>query len=279
MEQPVIRLHPLSTDPFDVSTNTWQEILTAFGFERKRAKNVYETRDGKYAVKIIPMSKKELSNEMSVSLQLNDILKQDSPQIFGYSYGYITSQELPPGINVASDNKGYVYLFSKPIRYTFDKDLPNDPKINEEFYFEILIGLYYIRKTIPFTHYDVHSGQLMFNYLDKHTLRKYKINNALVVSIRSNFEPKLIDYDRAMIGPKYTDDNLILAKKMWDKSDILHLSRIFIYRNITKKFENFLQQNVIHTYGELYPTKPGYDSGAKFENIEALLQTYFGKSK
>jgi hypothetical protein len=51
----------------------------------------------------------------------------------------------------------YVYLFMTPFESSFS-DLPDETQGNEDFFFEILTGLYYARKAFSFCHWDIHEG-------------------------------------------------------------------------------------------------------------------------
>jgi hypothetical protein len=113
------------------------------------------------------------------------------------------------------------------IDQTFDK-LPDEPKTKEDFYFEILIGIYFARKQLKFTHWDVRTGNLMFNELEEPITRVYSISNGFYVIIKdSAIQPKVIDYGKSAIEPTYTDEQWREARfrKMWNKSDLYHIPR------------------------------------------------------
>ncbi len=103
--------------------------------------------------KVIPSTCPQLSNEIHVFDTLNTL--SNLTLIFGHAYGYVLSLDPPPEQDNSSqdDKEGghYVYLFMQPFEHNFS-DLPDEPKANEDFYFEILIGLYYDeRRSISLT--------------------------------------------------------------------------------------------------------------------------------
>jgi hypothetical protein len=224
---------------------------------------------------------KHLPNEISVSNQLIALFKHT--QIFQFTYGYILCTELPPNITPFDQDFGYIYLVSELIDQTFDA-LPDEPKTNEDFYFEILIGIYFARKLLKFTHWDIHTGNLMFNELEEPTTRVHQISNGFYVVIKNSaIQPKLIDYGKSAIEPTYTDAQWkeTRFRKMWNKSDLYHISLIFSHRqNLSDKFRTFLQEHVLSIYrSSMYATKLESDSAANYENIEKLLHLYFDSQK
>jgi hypothetical protein len=95
----------------------------------------------------------------------------------------------------------------------------------------------------------------------------------------SNIEPKLIDYGKSVIDKEYTDTRWREPrfKKMWNKSDIYHLSLIFSHRqNLTTKFRDFLDVVVLPSYrASMYATKKEKDSASNYQNIADFLKIYF----
>jgi hypothetical protein len=271
---------PLSIDPVPIVHMTFDQIANDFGFSKMLSKHVFAAEND-YAVKIIAKSDKHLSNEIAVCNQLIALFKHT--QIFQYTYGYILCMDLPSDVAPFDQDFGYIYLFSELIDQPFDK-LPDEDKTNEDFYFEILIGLYYARKLLKFTHWDIHDGNLMFNTLEEPTTRVYPISNGFYVAIKnSTIMAKLIDYGKSAIEPTYTDAQWkeTRFRKMWNKSDLYHISLIFSHRqHLSDKFREFLQEDVLPVYrSSMYATKLESDSAANFENIEKLLHLYFDGQK
>ena len=270
---------PLSADPTGLRVMSWQSIEDTFDVIGPIGKRNYQTQD--YAVKVIPSDSPSLANELKVSNALNSLLNQT--KAFVFTNGYILSPDLPPDYVELDlekpENLGhFVHLFMENIDFNFG-DLADEPKVNEDFYFEILIGLYYARKRFNFTHWDIHEGQLMFNELFEKTTRRYRIGDFYVTIANSDIEPKLIDYGKSMIAPEYDDSQAQNPqyKKMWNKSDIYHLSRIFSQRqNLSPKFRDFLDRVVLPAYrSSMYATRPEKDSANNYQNIEDLLRIYF----
>ncbi len=251
---------------------------------------VFAARD--YAVKVMQDHDPDMLNELAVGNKLNDLSKKNLTQVFNYVSGYVLSTELPPGIqlepiSVYEANMGYsdyeahhyVYIFSELVKNPFDM-LPDEPKANEDFYFEILVGLFYARRRFNFCHWDLHEKNLMFNVSKSKRSRAYKISDFYVTIEDTVIEPKLIDYGKSVVDETYSDDKWREAryKKLWNKSDIYHLSLIFSHRrNLSDKFRQFLERDVLPKYvGSMYARKLEQDSGANHQNIEALLKLYFG---
>jgi hypothetical protein len=172
----------------------------------------------------------------------------------------------------------YVYLFMIPFESDFS-DLPDEPQANEDFFFEILIGLYYARKAFSFCHWDIHDGQLMFNTLAEEQLRCYKIGeddkgNVFYVSIRSRIEPKLVDFGKSVIAETAGENS---DPKLWNKSDIYHLALLFSHHeNLSEAFRQFLEETVLPAYkSSMYATRPQKDCSTNYANIEELLRTWY----
>ena len=305
---------PLTMDPTDMVIMSWAEIDHTYPFQKMVSTRVFKTgkkrdddgsstqhlEDTEYAVKIIPRNDPNLSSEVAISNALNEFGYNHITPVFATTYGYILSKDLPPNAKrLARDTQHayglqhFVYLFMEPITFTF-AELPDEPKVNEDFYFEVLIGLFYARKLLQFTHWDIHQNQLMFNRSRDKTTRSYRIdttglkdsNNAFYVTIESDIEPKLIDYGKSAMsitgGPDeevYTDARWRMPqfKKFWNKSDIYHLSLIFSQReHLRPKFRDFLERVVLQIYKPaMYATKLENDSAANFANIAELLHIYF----
>lgn len=265
---------PLNVDPTKIRVMSFESLDKKFSVEDVVGKRNYLTRD--YALKVFSSEDTELSNELLVSGALNTLIPETSGFVF--THGYILSPDIPPDYKGKKDARHFVYLFSDKVEFDFD-ELPDEPKINENFYFEILIALYYARKRFNFVHWDIHSGQLMYNQLSEKTTRAYKIDDFFVNIADSDIEPKLVDYGKSMVASEYTDERWREPqfKKMWNKSDIYHLSLIFSHRNnLSSKFRDFLQGIVLPMYkSSMYATRLEKDSGANYKNIENLLRIYF----
>ena len=270
----------LSIDSSRVVLLPWIEIDKRFEFIKVLSDNVFSTLD--FAVKVIPSTDRTLSNELAVSKKLNLLSEENTTQVFSYSYGYILSMDFPSqlGEDLESQEDGYyVYLFMQPIEFGF-ADLPDEPKVNEDFYFEVLIALYYARKRFKFTHWDIHAKQLMFNKREESATRSYNIGGKFFVTIEdTKIQPKLIDYGKSALDETYSDDDWREPrfKKMWNKSDIYHLSLIFSHReNLSPKLRDFLDKIVLPMYrSSMYATQLERDSAANHKNIEELLWIYF----
>jgi hypothetical protein len=301
---------PLSVDPSSIVVMSWPEIAATFRPLRSLADNVLLTED--YAVKVLHSTDPQLQNELRVMTKLNKIV--GPTLIFGHAYGTILSPDAPWGdfhnndvndnddvestaTDYADDNQDetsskqltqtsnqqtfgghYVYLFMTPFESDFS-DLPDEPQANEDFFFEILIGLYYARKAFSFCHWDIHDGQLMFNTLAEEQLRCYKIGeddkgNVFYVSIRSRIEPKLVDFGKSVIAETAGENS---DPKLWNKSDIYHLALLFSHHeNLSEAFRQFLEETVLPAYkSSMYATRPQKDCSTNYANIEELLRTWY----
>lgn len=289
---------PLSIDPALIKLMTWNEIQETF-FDKDEStqddSSVLLSED--HAVKIIQNHDPQLSNELSVSAKLNELSRENLTNVFNFTSGYILSTELPPHIQMkplsfyVSEQRNYVdipahhyvYVFSQKILHAFET-LPDEPKINEDFYFEILIGLYYARQKFKFSHWDIHTGNLMYNWKEKKASRTYKIGGQFFVTIRdTHIEPKLVDYGKSVADLAYTDDQWKEQKwrKFWNKSDIYHLSLIISHRvNLSERFRQFLERNILPKFrSSMYATKLEKDSAANHKNIEDILLAFFGENE
>ncbi len=287
-----------SRNPLDVKLMTWAEIQNTFDvivdddeLTQVVARSVVLLSDD-YAIKIMQDTDPDLSNELRVGHTLNKLSKENATQVFGFTTGYVLSFDLPPHLTLApislnvpghgyvsSRAHHYVYVFLERIEHKF-QDLPDDPKINEDFYFEMLIGLYYARLKYKFCHHDWHMGNLMFNVTETKHTRSYKIGEFYVSIQQSDIEPKLIDFGKSVVDKTYSDDNWKdpKFKRFWDKSDILHLSAIFTGRTLSDRFRQFLSEEVLPKYeSSRYARKLEFDSAANAKNIENLLEKYFGR--
>ena len=293
---------PLSINPSLIKIFSFQELDETFGFEllsdpatppdedRLSPKSmVLLSHD--HAVKILQDSDPDLSNELLVTGKLNELASLTT--VFVHCSGYVLSLELPPDvprletISIYEPGHGYVdlpashyvYAFFRRVQHPFDA-LPDEPKINEDFFFEILIGIYHARKAFNFVHWDIHAHNLMFNKT-KRTSRTYQISTTFFVTIRdTNIEPKLIDYGKSAVDAEYSDNRWKESrfKKFWNKSDVYHLALIFSHRqNLFPKFKTFLQDKVLGPFANtMYARRLENDSASNHVNIEALLQAYFG---
>lgn len=249
-----------------------------------------------HAVKIYQNHDPEHANELAVSNKLNELAAENLTHVFNFVSGYILSMDLPPYVQLkplsvyVPSKRGYmnilahhyVYVFSQPIQFAFEK-LPDEPKLNEDFYFEILIGIYYARKRFKFCHSDIHEGNLMYNWTAKKATRSYRIGDFFVTIHNTHVEPKLVDYGKSVADPSYED---VLwkeerFKKFWNKSDIYHLSLIISHRvNLTERFRKFLEGEVMPKFrSAMYATRLEKDSAANDKNIEDILLAYFGASE
>ena len=180
---------PLSIDPARIILFPWIEIDKRFEFIKVLSDNVFATLD--FAVKVIPSTDRTLSNELAVSKKLNLLSEENTTQVFSYSYGYVLSMDFPSQLRnrqKSQEDGHYIYLFMEPIEFEF-ADLPDEPKINEDFYFEVLIALYYARKRFKFTHWDIHAKQLMFNKSEESVTRSYNIGGKFFVHHRRHQNP------------------------------------------------------------------------------------------
>ena len=270
------------------------EIEATFRPLRSVAPNVFLSED--YAIKVLHSSSSQLQNELYVMNKLNGMTRQTL--IFGHAYGYILSPDSPLHFQDDSDDEWiqtrghYAYLFMEPFESNFC-DLPDEPKTNEDFFFEILIGLYYARKEFSFCHWDIHRGQLMFNTLEEEEARCYRIggdndedNDGFYVTITSSIEPKLVDFGKSVIEETgITTEDLMMEggsawkdhHTLWNKSDIYHLALIFSHReNLSPTFRLFLEETVLPMYrSSMYATRPQKDSSTNYTNIQDLLRLYF----
>ncbi len=307
-----LKMTPLSVNPASIVVMSWPEIEATFRPLRSLAENVLLSED--YAIKVMHSTSPQLANELHIMNKLNDMTRQTV--VFGHAYGTILSPDSPWNFeendveSTATDygdgndddddectsnqhiagGGHYVYLFIEPIESDFS-DLPDEPKVNEDFFFEILVGLYYARKDFSFCHWDIHEGQLMFNTLAEEQLRCYKIgndneNNAFYVTIRSRIQPKLIDFGKSVIDESgITTEDLMMQEgddwknhpKLWNKSDIYHLALLFSHReNLSLEFRCFLEETVLPMYkSSMYATIPQKDSSTNYCNIEELLRSFF----
>jgi hypothetical protein len=314
---------PLSVNPSSILVMSWPEIEATFQPRQVSAgaTNVLLSED--YAIKVLHSTVPHLQNELYVMCKLNDMVGRTLA--FGHAYGTILSPDSPwdslqeddiestatdyaaggndeisslqPTVSNQSTVNSqhipggghYVYLFMEPIESNFS-DLPDDPQVNEDFFFEVLIGLYYARKAFSFCHWDIHPGQLMFNTSEEEKLRCYHIGddnegNVFYVSIRSCIQPKLVDFGKSVIDDTgITTDDLTgnsdtwrSNPKLWNKSDIYHLALLFSHReNLSMAFRSFLEETVLPMYrSSMYATRPQKDSSANFANIEELLRLFY----
>ena len=294
---------PLSIDPSLIRIFSFQELDETFGFEllsdpatppdedKPSPKSmVFLSHD--HAVKILQDSDPDLSNELFVASKLNELASLTT--VFVHCSGYVLSLELPPDvpcletISIYEPGHGYVdlpashyiYAFFRRVQHPFDA-LPDEPKINEDFFFEILIGIYHARKAFNFVHWDIHARNLMFNKTTKRTSRTYQISATFFVTIQdTNIEPKLIDYGKSAVDVEYSDNRWKESrfKKFWNKSDLYHLALIFSHQqNLSPKFKTFLQDKVLGPFANtMYARRLENDSASNHGIIEALLQEYFG---
>jgi hypothetical protein len=127
---------------------------------------------------------------------------------------------------------------------------------------------------------NIHEQNLMFNVSKFKKSRAYKISDFYVTVQDTVIEPKLIDYGKSVMDETYSDDKWREGrfKKMWNKSDVYHLSLIFSHRrNLSDKFRQFLERDVLPNYlSSMYARKLENDSAANYQNVESLLRLYFG---
>ena len=269
---------PLSIDPTSIVLMSWDELRDTFDYKEDKGTLIMAD----YSVKVFAGDDPQLANEVSVSNKLKTLTDTHQTLVFNYAYGYVLSTELPPHYTRLSNAIHYVYLFSQRINHQFC-ELPDEAKVNEDFYFEILIGIYYARKQFNFSHWDIHEGNLMFNLRDRPATRAYRIGSFYVTIENTRIEPKLIDYGKSVIDATYSDDRWKEPqfKKLWNKSDIHHLSWIFSERKqLSDRFRDFLTNDVLPKYASSrYATKLEEDSAANHANIEQLLQSYFGANQ
>ena len=273
------------------------EFATPPGHQRRHRQKTLVIKSADYSVKILQNTDPDLENEVSIMSKLNALSQENTTQVFSFGIGYILCPDIPPdivqlepisvhqpGIGYVTQSVGhYVYLFSEKIQRDFEA-LPDQPKINEDFFFEILIGLYYARRQWKFVHWDIHEKNLMFNKSSKPSSRTYRIGDNFYVTIaNTSIEPKLIDYGKSAIDTDYMDERWQEPrfKKQWNKSDIYHLALIFSHReNLSDRFRQFLKEEVLIKYADaMYARKLEHDSAANYQNIEYLLATYFGMNQ
>jgi hypothetical protein len=289
-----------SKNPLHVKLMRWGEIESTFDvivddeeLTQSVARSVVLVSED-HAIKILQDSDPDLVNELRVGNALNKLSRENLTHVFGFTHGYVLSFDLPPHVSLARislnvPGRGYVdvsahhyvYMFLDLHSHSF-ADLPDDPKINEDYYFEMLIGIYYARMHCKFSHHDVHTGNLMFRVAGKKHTRTYKIADFYVSIQKSDVEPKLIDFGKSVVDSNYSDEKWKdpAFKRFWDKSDVLHLSVIFERRNLSDRFRQFLSDEVFPKYASSrYATKLEFDSAANFKNIENLLEKYFGRNQ
>lgn len=291
---------PLAVNPSLIKIFSFQELDEILGFEEiaDPATTTSEDEQPKsmvllshdYAVKILQDSDPDMANELFVASKLNELAAVTT--VFVHCSGYVLSLDLPPddarlaSISVYEPGHGYVvlpashyvYAFFQRVQHSFD-ELPDEPKINEDFFFEILIGVYHARKAFNFVHWDIHGRNLMFNKTAKRTSRTYPISTFFVTIQDTDIEPKLIDYGKSAVDAEYSDDRWKEPrfKKFWNKSDLYHLTLIFSHRhNLSLKFKTFLQDTILAPFANtMYARRLENDSASNHANIEALLRKYF----
>ena len=213
-----------------------------------------------YTVKIMQNTDPDLENKLAVSNKLNVLSQENLTRVFSFTNGYVLSLDLPPhiqrlesislhapGIGIVEQPAAhYVYVFSEKVDNYFDA-LPDEPSVNENFFFEVLIALYYARKKWNLCHYDICEKNLMFNEWHKPSSRTYCIDTFYVTIANSRIEPKVVDYGRS-------------EPSSAAGSDVHHLAQIFGQRNhLTERFRRFLKEEV----------------ATKLENIKPAFEKLF----
>ena len=264
---------PLTLDPTLLVVTTWQEVEEEFEPQLQIGR-VAPTNA--YAIKTLLSGDPETANELSMAAKLNSL--QSLTQAFPNTHGFLLCTDAPPQMPAAPPGEAHVLLFSDRIDATFD-ELPDDPKHNEDCYFQLLIGLYYARKRLKFTHWDIHNKQIMFTRLPQPQDTTFPIGSFFVTLENTAIEAKLIDYGKSAACENFSEEEWEEPqfKKMWSKSDIYHLSLIFSHRNhLNQKMHDFLHNIVLPQYrAAMYAQRLENDSATNYQNIEALLRLYF----
>jgi hypothetical protein len=271
---------------------TMAELIRDFGLDHEvRLDNVQPGKTSRvavlgtddYAVKIIANTDPGVAHELDVAAFIQRVAQIDHLQMFGTLHGTILCQTLPFATKLVKDRPDqadpsyYIYMFMTRVEHTFE-ELPNDPKINEDFYFQILIGLYHARRRGNFVHHDMHTGNLVYDTTEP-TKLAFKIEDDFFFEIKNcTVSPKLIDFGKAVYDPTYQGRGSqaynMEHKRFWDQSDIQHLSQIFINRSGTPQFKALLRYaNDLYQQAR-YAVRFENDSGANYAGIKELLQRY-----
>ena len=209
----------------------------------------------------------EPKKEYTIHLALDKIREQ--AHIFPVYWGYVLS---------VVDSNVKFFLGTSLVGSSFE-DLPDEPEINEDFFFEILAALYVARKEIGFTHNDIHGDNIMFDRLEGDTERVYSIGDTRKMCFRNSIQPRLIDYGKSAVlgrqppNPKARPQETELFKK----SDIGNLTALFLHRKASDSFKGFLEKT-FNTYQRARISSTfENDSAFNYTNIEDLLVEFFGE--
>lgn len=260
-------MNPPTLLPSDLVVWPWEVIEDEYSPIQQVDKRVFRSAQSNVILKIVDAEKAD--NEIRVSNFLNNLATKTT--VFSHTYGHILSNSLPPTVKPFALT--YCYIVMDNIDYAF-KDLEDEPDKNEFFFWSILIGLYHARKEAPFNHHDIHTGNLMFNRLVTSESKTYIIENDFPVQFNNvTIEPKLVDYGKSVLVHDKKKD-WRNYKRIWDSSDVYHLSRIFTERTINSAFRKFLKEEIEQVLTP-YPREVGKDSGANYQMIVDLLRLYF----
>lgn len=275
-----------TTSPLSIKLMPWGEIFLRYFDTSKPFRVINNTRKeygsavliaSNYAIKVMRIDDPDVEGEIQVGYTLTSLLKDKTP-IFNATYGYILSTpELPPNVipmkPTLSPTHHLVYVFLEQSDFSFDK-LSDNPKTNQDFYFEVLIGLYFARQALKFSHRDIQTDNLMFQQLPAPTTRKYNLDRGLVIEITSDIVPKVIDFGQAVMDVDYQDGvDDEEYKQFWDLSDVRELSLVFRNRKGTNKFKQLV--NDTFNKIELKPRRRGVDSAANTQIIVDLLKAFY----
>ncbi len=269
-----------SFDPTRLVIHSWAFIEEEWGVDVEdrlddgQDRHVIVLRSVDYAVKIVRNDNPTIAAELRVGDFINQVSRDTQTNLFSHTEGYVLSNELPPGFTLGEndnwDGSFYLYIFTSLIEFPFS-DFPDDADANEAFYLSMLVALYYARRAGNFVHHDIHEKNLMFNEHDAPALHTYRIDDDTFFSITSKYDPKLIDFGKSVMDPNYRGTGEMQYKRFWDKSDISHLTSIFLDREATLEFRAFLERVHSAFFESRYAKKLSLDSGARADLVKELL--------
>ena len=294
LTHPSIDPQSYEEDPSGVVVRTWSQIQSKYDVADRSVATRGDPHQlvllsPQYAIKVFQNTAEDVYSELLVGDALNELMENTGHALFSKTAGYIISKELPPGMTLrpfsGSDEFGelfdlepdcYIYVFIERVAMPF-KSLPDEPRVNENAFFELLLGIYYARRELCFVHYDIHEGNIMFDVSENATDHVYKLGGGKCLTIRSAITPKLIDFGKSVLDPEYAGQGTLEYKRFWNKSDVDHLASLFQERsNNGVAFGGFLEE-VRRMYGDSrYATRLGSDHAANHKGVLNLILSYFG---
>jgi len=183
----------------------WLRKIDVIEFEKSKQiilRSGMDNIDSLFVVKAKPKWEGEIIHEALVGIKYINKLRQYIPN-FAYIFGYFTCEEYDKELCNGKNVIAYVVYENIPGQTLYDAivdGLNGDDFLN--IYLQILLSLDLAYRNYKFTHYDLHTDNVVLRKFDDYIYVIYPYNNGYVL-VKTKYIPVIIDYANSYIDERY----------------------------------------------------------------------------